>query len=150
MQPTALHVDAPVDPTTLRSEIEGDVRTTLLAFTGIAVIAAVVALGNSMVLAILERRAEFGLRRAVGARSVHVASMVVAESAIIGALGGLAGLVLGFAAVSAMTLLQHWSPIFDPVLAPLAVVGGILVGSLGGLVAAWQATRIQPQAALRS
>lgn len=148
--PTALRVSAPIDPTTLRSEIESDVQTTLLAFTGVAVAAAIVALGNSMVLAVLERRSEFGLRRAIGARSVHIASMVITESAIIGALGGLAGLLIGFSAVSVMTLLQRWSPIFDPALAPLAVIGGIVVGSLGGLVAAWQAIRIEPQEALRS
>lgn len=144
-----LSVDAPADPTTLRAEIEDDVRTTLFAFTALAMVASVVALANAMIAAVLERRAEFGLRRAIGARRAHVSWLVILESALIGAVGGVAGLVVGLGIVIGMTLYQHWIPVFDLWLAPAALLGGILVGALGGLIAALRASRIQPQDALR-
>jgi len=146
----ALTVDAPVDPSTLRSELEGDVRTTLFVFTAVAVLAAIVALGNAMVLAVMERRAEFGLRRAVGARPVHIAALIMCESLIVGAIGGAVGLVLGLGTVLGITLARQWVPVFDLWLAPAAVIGGAMVGCLGGLLAAGRATRIEPQEALRS
>lgn len=148
--PASFRVDAPRDPTTLRAEVESDVRTTLLAFTLIAVLAATVALGNAMVLSVLERRAEIGVRRAVGARPAHIAGMVLSESAIIGAAGGLTGLALGSGAVLAITIAQGWIPVFNLTLAPLAILGGIGVGCLGGLIAASRAVRIEPQEALRT
>ena len=142
-------VDAPIDPTTLRAEIESDVESTLLAFTGVALLAAVAGLGNSMVLAVLERRKEFGLRRALGARPSHIAGLVLAESVVIGALGGLLGLALGLGAVLVLTVARQWIPVFDLRLAPAALIGGVVVGAAGGLVAAWRASRIEPHEALR-
>ena len=142
-------IDAPIDPTTLRAEIESDVTSTLLAFTGVALLAAVAGLGNSMVLAVLERRKEFGLRRALGARPGHIAGLVLAESVVIGALGGLLGLALGLGAVLVMTIARQWIPVFDLRLAPAALVGGVVVGAAGGLIAAWRASRIEPHEALR-
>jgi macrolide transport system ATP-binding/permease protein len=142
-------IDAPIDPTTLRAEIESDVASTLLAFTGVALLAAVAGLGNSMVLAVLERRKEFGLRRALGARPGHIAGLVLAESVVIGALGGLLGLALGLGAVLVMTIARQWIPVFDLRLAPAALVGGVVVGAAGGLAAAWRASRIEPHEALR-
>jgi macrolide transport system ATP-binding/permease protein len=149
VDPDALTIDAPTDPTSLRAEIESDVRWTLLAFTAIALLAAIAALGNAMLLGVLERRAEFGLRRAVGARPVHVAALVLCESAIIGALGGVAGLTGGLGTVLGITVARQWVPVFDLWLAPAAIIGGVVVGCLGGLVAAARATRIEPQEALR-
>ncbi|ROQ39685.1 macrolide transport system ATP-binding/permease protein [Frondihabitans sp. PhB188] len=147
--PQTLTVDAPADPRTLRGEIEGDVQSTLLALTGVSLAAAIVGLGNSMALAVLERRREFGLRRAVGARPVHISALVLCESSLIGAIGGVVGLFLGLAAVLTITVARQWIPVFDLLLAPAAIIGGIVVGALGGTVAAVRASRIQPQEALR-
>ncbi|ROQ38518.1 macrolide transport system ATP-binding/permease protein [Frondihabitans sp. PhB188] len=147
--PSAVAVDAPPDPSTLRADIQSDVRSTLLAFTGLAVLASVVGLGNSMVLSVLERRAEFGLRRAVGARPVHISGLVLAESSIIGAIGGLAGLAVGVAGILGITIARQWIPVFDLRLAPLAVLGGMAIGALGGVLAAARASRILPHEALR-
>ncbi|WP_448058597.1 ABC transporter ATP-binding protein/permease [Cellulomonas hominis] len=147
--PERLTVTAPVDPRTLRGEIEGQIGSMLAVLTGIALLASIIGLANSMVMSVLERRQEFGLRRAVGARPVHITGLVLGESVLIGATGGLLGLVLGLGAVLVVTLAQRWSPVFDLALAPLAVAGGIVVGAVGGSVAAWRAARIQPSDALR-
>ncbi|WP_348789060.1 ABC transporter ATP-binding protein/permease [Leifsonia sp. NPDC080035] len=147
--PTSLTVSAPVDPRTLRSEVEADVSTTLLGLTGLALLAAIAGLANAMVLSVTERRQELGLRRAIGARRLHVSAMILCESAYIGLIGGCAGLALGLGGVLAVTISQRWIPVFDPLLAPLAILGGIGVGAFAGVVAAWRASRIQPSEALR-
>jgi macrolide transport system ATP-binding/permease protein len=147
--PDDLDVSAPTDPTSLRGEIESDVRTTLVAFTAVALLAAVAALANAMVLAVLERRREFGLRKALGARAAHVAALVLAESSIIGVAGGAAGFLAGLVCVLGVTIMRHWIPVFDFSLGPLAVLGGVLAGGVGGTIAALQAVRVQAQDALR-
>jgi len=149
VDPSRVAVSAPADPSTLRASIQSDLHTTLMVLTGVALLASVVGLANAMMLAILERRREFGLRRAVGARTRHVVGLVIGESTLIGALGGAVGLTLGLLAVLAVTVVQRWAPVFDLRLAPAAVAGGILVGGLGGVVAAARASRIQPSDALR-
>lgn len=147
--PEAVRVEAPVDPSTLRGDIEVDVQNALWAFTALALLGSVAGLANAMVLSVLERRQEFGLRRAVGARPVHIAGLVMVESVLIGALGGLVGLGLGLGALLANTIARHWIPVFDLSVAPIAVAGGILVGVVGGLLAATRASTIQPHEALR-
>ncbi|QAY60438.1 ABC transporter ATP-binding protein/permease [Microbacterium protaetiae] len=148
-QPETVAVQAPVDPSTVRAEVEGEVQATLLILTAVALLAAIVGLANAMLLSVMERRYEFGLRSALGARPAHIAGLVLVESGAVGFLGGLAGLALGLAATLAVTIARHWSPVFDLRLAPLAVVGGIMVGALGGLIAAFRAARIEPSDALR-
>ena len=145
----AVNVDAPTDPTALRQQVEGDVQVTLLAFTGVAVLAAIAALTNAIILAVLERRSEIGLRRAIGARPPHIAALILTESLLMGAAGGLVGLFLGVASILVVTLSRHWVPVLDPTAAPLALLGGIAVGALGGTAAAIRASRIAPHEALR-
>lgn len=148
-QPKHLTVDAPTDPSSLRAQVESEVQSTLLALTAVALLASIAGLANSMVLSVLERKQEFGLRRAVGARPVHLLGLVLGESTVIGALGGIIGFLAGLAGILAVTILRHWSPTFDLRLAPLAILGGILVGALGGVLASVRASRVQPNEALR-
>lgn len=148
--PTQLQVVAPVDPTTVRASVQGDVRLTLLVLTVVAVLAAVAGLANAMMLSVSTRTVEFGLRRALGARPRHVVTSVLVEAALLGIAGGTGGLALGLAGILGVTLAQRWVPVFDLRLAPGAVLGGLVVGGIGGLVAAARASRIQPADALRS
>jgi len=147
--PESLTVSAPVDPSGLRGEVESDLQTTLLAFTGIALLASIAGLANAMIMSVIERKQEFGLRRAIGARPVHITGLVLAEAVMIGGLGGVLGLFAGFSGVLGMTISRHWVPVFDLRLAPLAILGGVAVGAIGGLFAAGRASRIQPHQALR-
>jgi macrolide transport system ATP-binding/permease protein len=147
--PELLEVNAPTDPADLRNEIEASVRTTLIVVTAVALLAAIASLTNSMVLSVGERTHEIGLRRALGARPVHVSLLICTESSIIGVLGGLLGLVAGLSGILVTTIANQWIPVFDLRLAPIAIAGGIAVGALGGLLAALRASRIQPHEALR-
>jgi macrolide transport system ATP-binding/permease protein len=149
-QPDALEVSAPPDPQQLRGEIESGVAMTLAIVTVIALIGAIGALTNAMMLAVNERRSELGLRRALGAQPKHIVSLIVTESVMVGLIGGVAGLCLGLGSILAITISRQWIPVFDLAIAPAAVVAGMLVGALGGVVASAKASRIQPTDALRA
>lgn len=148
-EPTALQVSAPTDPTAVRAQIESAVQTTLFALTGVAFLASIAGLANAMMLSVLERRQELGLRRALGARPSQIAALILIESTIIGAIGGIVGLALGLGGTLAVTIFRQWAPVFDLSIAPAAVVAGIVVGAMGGLLASLRASRIQPSEALR-
>jgi macrolide transport system ATP-binding/permease protein len=147
--PSRIEVAAPIDPRDLRAEVEADVQNLLYVLTGISVLAAIFGLGNAMVSAVMERRQEFGLRRAIGARGSHLFWQVIAEAVILGAVGGVVGLASGVGGLLVVTIAHRWAPVLDLVLAPGAVVGGIVVGSIGGMLAAISAARIRPSDALR-
>ncbi|MCG2803806.1 MAG: ABC transporter ATP-binding protein/permease [Cellulomonas sp.] len=149
VDPSSLTVVAPTDPRDLRATIENDVRTAMAVLTAVAVFAAILALTNAMVLAVNERRGELALRRALGARTVHVAGLITGEACATGALGGIAGLVGGILGILAVSIARHWAPVLDLRIAPWALVGGIALGAVAGLAAAVAAVRVQPGRALR-
>ncbi|HEY8543699.1 MAG TPA: ABC transporter permease [Acidimicrobiales bacterium] len=147
--PDRFEVDSPVDPRTLRAEIEGDVNATLLALSGVAALTSVLGIANAMTMGVVQRTSEFGLRRAIGARPRHLLAQVITESGVVGLLGGLLGLYLGMGGLIVVTIVNRWQPVLDLQLAPVALAIGTLVGMLGGTVAATRASRIQPIEALR-
>ncbi|WP_308291247.1 ABC transporter ATP-binding protein/permease [Microbacterium ureisolvens] len=148
--PERLVMTAPTDATQLRGQIEGGVQTTLTAFTLVALIVAVAALINATLLALNSRRGEIGMRKALGARDVQVAYLVTAESAYVGVLGGVGGLLIGMTAILAVTISQHWAPVFDLVLLPAAILVGLFVGACGGAFASIRASRLRPAENLRA
>ncbi len=149
VNPELLRKTVPRDPRDLREQIESNVATSLAVLSLVAFAAAALALGNAMSLAVSSRRSEFGLRRAVGAAPRDVFSLVLTEAALVGVAGGAVGLLLGYLAVFAVTIAHRWTPVMEPLVVPLALVGGVVVGALAGVVAANQASRVDPAQALR-
>ncbi|MDQ1175015.1 macrolide transport system ATP-binding/permease protein [Microbacterium testaceum] len=147
--PNQYKVSVPVDPQTLRNEVENGVQVTLIAFTILAALTAILTLSNAISSSVFARRSEFGLRRAVGARSHHLAALVTTESAIVGFLGGAVGLMLGMLVILIFTIVQRWLPVFDWTLAPLALIAGIVLAILSSVTGALHAARIRPSEALR-
>lgn len=147
--PDTVAVQAPTNATELRVTVEQGVQTTLVVFSILAIVVAIAALANAMLLAVTARRGEIGMRKALGARSSHVAWLLAGESAYVGVAGGVLGLVIGILAILVITLSQQWAPVFDLRLGPLAVIAGIVIGVLGGVLAAVRAARIRPAETLR-
>lgn len=144
-----MEVSAPPDPTTLRASVQGAVRASLLALTVVAMLASILSVANAMLLNVLERVGELGLRRAIGARPLHILNQTSLEALFAGGFGGVAGLVIGLGTILAITVAHRWQPVLDLRLVPVALLGGLVVGVLGGLPASLRASRIQPSDALR-
>lgn len=144
-----IDVTAPPDINTLRNGIQRDVRSALIALTAVAFVAALLGAMSTMLIGVIERIGEFGLRRAIGARPIHIIEQTFAEGVIVGMFGGLAGLFTGLGALLTVTVAHGWVPVFDARWLPFAVVGGVLAGVLSGLPASLRAAGIQPIDALR-
>lgn len=147
--PNLLTASAPPDPRTLREHITGDINSLFLLLAGLALVIGSVGIANTTLVSVLERSAEIGLRRALGARRRHIAAQFVTESAVLGLLGGIIGASLGVLTVVLVALGKQWTAILDP----LTVFPGPLVGAVTGLLAgaypALRAASIEPVDALR-
>ncbi len=133
-----------------RADAQSTLTAVFLGLGAVALLVGGVGIANVMVISVLERRPEIGLRRALGARAVHIGVQFLGESILLSALGGCAGIALGAAATAGYAQAQGWIVVV-PV---LAVAGGVatalMLGALAGLYPAVRAARLAPAAALRS
>ncbi len=108
---------------------------------------------NTMLMSVLERTREIGVLRALGWRRRRVLWMILQEALALGAIGGLAGIVLGLGLGELVGLTPGiygaMDLIFTPDLFVQAVIVALIAGGLGGLYPAWRATRMRPVEALR-
>ncbi len=133
-----------------RADAQSTLTAVFLGLGAVALLVGGVGIANVMVISVLERRPEIGLRRALGARAVHIGVQFLGESVLLSLLGGVAGIALGAAATAGYASSQGWMVVV-PV---LAVAGGVaialILGALAGLYPAVRAARLAPAAALRS
>ncbi|HTY95808.1 MAG TPA: ABC transporter permease [Solirubrobacteraceae bacterium] len=148
--PEQTQVSRPSDALQARADAQSTLTSVFLALGAVALLVGGVGIANVMVISVLERRPEIGLRRALGARAVHIAVQFLGESVLLSFLGGVCGIALGAAATAAYASSQGWIVVV-PV---LAVAGGVAIalalGVLAGLYPAIRAARLAPAAALRS
>lgn len=140
----------PPDPETLRRDVESDVTGLLYGLAGLALLVGMIGIANTTLVAVLERRGEIGVRRALGARRVHIAGQFLSESAVLGAVGGVLGASLGIIAVVVVSAAREWTTTLNPPLVAAAPLLGAVTGLLAGLYPAARAARVTPAAALRT
>jgi len=140
----------PTDALTARADASAAFQSLFLSLGAIALLVGGIGIANVMVIGVLERRGEIGLRRAMGARRVHVGLQFLGEAAALSATGGVAGAVLGALAVTIYAAIRGWGTSVPPGVLAGAVGIALAVGALGGLYPAWRAARLSPAEALRS
>jgi putative ABC transport system permease protein len=133
-----------------RVAAQGACTSLFIGLGAVALLVGGVAIANTMLTAVLERRSEIGLRRALGAIEAHVGVQFLTESLLLSGLGGAAGVVLGSLATAVYALGSRWTVVIPP----LAIWGGmsaaLLVGAAAGLYPALRAARLSPTTALRT
>jgi putative ABC transport system permease protein len=146
--PNEVDVSRPSDALTAKQAIDTTLTALLLGLGAVALLVGGVGVANTMVISVLERRPEIGLRRSLGATRGHIRLQFLAESLLLSALGGLGGALLGIAVTTGYATYQRW-----PAVVPLwATTGGLLatliIGGCAGIYPAWRAARLAPTAAL--
>jgi len=148
--PEEVTVSRPSDALAAQAATDETLVTLLLALGGVALLVGGIGVANTMVIAVLERRSDIGLRRALGATRGHIRVQFLGESVLLAGLGGIGGAVLGGVVTAGFAASRDW-----PFALPLWVLGGaaaatILVGGLAGAYPAARAARQSPTAALAS
>ncbi len=148
--PSGIDITRPSDVLEARAAAKGQFTTLLVGLGAVALLVGAIGIANIMVISVLERRGEIGLRRALGATRRHITTQFLTESALLAALGGIAGLAFGALAtwIYAHTKTQPFViPTWALIAAPAA---GLTIGALAGLYPAIKAARLSPTEALRS
>jgi len=147
-RPHQFTVVVPVRPQRLRNQVAQTLSGLFLTLAWASLAIGALSIAAFTWLSVRERTAEYGLRRAVGARRRHVVGHVVAESAVLGLIGGLAGAGIGIALVILLAIYRHWVPVIAPLTVLPAPLAGAAAGILASLIPAARAARIQPAVAL--
>jgi putative ABC transport system permease protein len=148
--PGYVNVSQPSAALTAQADAKGALDTLFLGLGAVALLVGAIGVANIMVISVLERRSEIGLRRALGATKGQIRAQFLAEAILLALAGGITGAAIGAAATAIYAHGRHW-----PAVIPFqAWVGGlaaaVLIGALAGLLPAIRAARMSPTEALWS
>ena len=146
--PNQVAVSRPSAALTAQADAAGAFNTLFLGLGAVALLVGAVGVANIMIISVLERRPEIGLRRALGATKGQIRIQFLSEAILLALIGGVVGVILGVAATVVYAHAKGWAI----VIAPEAWAGGlgatIFIGALAGLLPAIRAARLSPTQAL--
>ena len=143
-------VSQPSDVLTARAAATGAFNSLFLGLGVVALIVGAVGVANIMIISVLERRSEIGLRRALGATKAQIRTQFLAESVLLALIGGAAGVLGGAVATAVYAAAKGWAVVVPAEAWAGGIVSAILIGAVAGLMPAVRASRMSPTAALRT
>ncbi|MBK1783861.1 ABC transporter permease [Prauserella sp. ASG 168] len=148
--PEQVEVSRPSDALAARNAANDAFTGLLVGLGSVALLVGGIGVANTMIIAVLERRREVGLRRALGGTRKHILLQFLAEALLLSALGGVVGCGIGAAVTGALAFGNDW-PFTMPAVAPAAgLAATLLIGAVAGFYPAVRAARTPPTAALNS
>jgi putative ABC transport system permease protein len=148
--PSEVDVSQPSDVLTARAAAAGAFDSLFLGLGVVALIVGAVGVANIMIISVLERRSEIGLRRALGARRDQIRTQFLAESILLASIGGVVGVLAGAAATAVYASSKSWAVVVPVEAWSGGIVSAVLIGAFAGLVPAVRASRMSPTDALRT
>jgi putative ABC transport system permease protein len=146
--PNEVQVSRPSDALAARQATNKAFTGLLLGLGAVALLVGGVGVANTMVISVLERRAEIGLRRALGATRGQIRLQFLAESLLLSALGGIGGVLAGLAVTALYASTQTWPAVVPAWATAGALAATLLIGAIAGLYPAIRAARLAPTEAL--
>lgn len=148
--PEEVAVSRPSDALEARAAAKSAFTSLFLGLGVVALLVAGVGIANVMIMSVLERRSEIGLRRALGATKRHVWLQFLTESATLSLLGGLGGVAMGVAVSAAYAAQRGWSVVVPAAALVGSLAIALVVGAIAGFYPAVRAARLAPTEALRT
>ncbi len=137
--PNEVNVSQPSDVLTARAAAAGAFDSLFLGLGVVALIVGAVGVANIMIISVLERRSEIGLRRALGATKGQIRTQFLAESILLAVIGGVVGVLAGAAATAVYASSKNWAVVIPVEAWSGGIVSAILIGALAGLMPAVRA-----------
>ena len=147
-QPNEVDVSRPSDALAARAAANTTFTGLLLGLGAVALLVGGIGVANTMVISVLERRSEIGLRRSLGATRGHIRIQFLAESLLLSVLGGSTGILLGSGVTAVYATLQNWPTVVPGWVIAGGITAALIIGGVAGLYPAMRAARLAPTEAL--
>jgi putative ABC transport system permease protein len=148
--PNEVDVSQPSAALTARAEAQGALNSLFLGLGAVSLLVGAVGVANIMLIGVLERRSEIGLRRSLGATKGQIRTQFLAEAILLALLGGAAGVAAGTISTVVYASTKHWTAVVPASAWAGGLAAAILIGAVAGLLPAIRAARLSPTEALRT
>jgi putative ABC transport system permease protein len=148
--PNEVQVSQPSDVLTARAETQSALNSLFLGLGAVSLLVGAVGVGNIMLIGVLERRSEIGLRRSLGATKRQIRTQFLSEAILLALLGGAAGVAAGAASTAVYAATKHWTVVVPTTAWAGGLAAAIVIGAVAGLLPAIRAARMSPTEALRT
>jgi putative ABC transport system permease protein len=148
--PNEVDVSQPSAALTARADAQGALNSLFLGLGAVSLLVGAVGVANIMLIGVLERRSEIGLRRSLGATRGQIRTQFLAEAILLALLGGAAGVAAGAITTIVYAHIKHWTAVVPATAWAGGLAAAILIGATAGLLPAIRAARMSPTEALRT